>query len=375
MEFIFLILIATIFLAYSNGANDNFKGVATLFGSGTVNYKLAIWFATITTFAGSLASFALGTALAKKFSGKGLVPMEVYSSPEFILAVALGAALTVIMATLIGYPISTTQSLVGSLLGTGVMAVGMSVDFAALNKSFFIPLLVSPLIAFVLSGSLYMFFKIIRKTCGLKKEWCLCAGKTIQTVPSIEPASLLSFKSAAMPDVSPNISIDEFDNCYQRYEGKFWGVSLQKLLDTAHFLSAGAVSFARGLNDTPKIIGLLLIVQAFDIRYGMAGVAIAIAIGGLINAKKVATTMSKKITPMSHGQGFTANLVTAFLVIVASKFGIPVSTTHVSVGSIFSIGAVSGKGNPRVIRDILASWVLTLPIAAILSGLIYYIVS
>ena len=371
MEFIFLILIATIFLAYSNGANDNFKGVATLFGSGTINYKRPIWFATITTFAGSLASFVLGTALAKKFSGKGLVPLEVYSSPEFILAVALGAAITVIFATLIGFPISTTQSLVGSLLGAGVMAVGMSVDFESLNKSFFIPLLVSPLIAFLLSGSLYMVFKIIRKTCGLTKEWCLCAGTTIKTLPSVEPSSLLSFKSAAMPD----ISIDSFDKCFQRYEGKFLGVSLQKLLDTCHFLSAGAVSFARGLNDTPKIIGLLLIVEAFDIKYGMAGVAVAIAVGGLINAMKVAQTMSKKITPMTHGQGFTANLVTAFLVIVASKFGVPVSTTHVSVGSIFSIGAVSGKGNPRVIRDILASWVLTLPIAALLSALIYYIIT
>lgn len=374
MEFALLILLATIFLAYSNGANDNFKGVATLFGSGTVNYNRAIWFATITTLAGSLASFALGTVLAKKFSGKGLVPFEVYSSPEFILAVALGAGLTVILATFIGFPISTTQSLVGGLLGAGLMSVGTSVDFVSLNKSFFIPLLVSPLIAFVLSGLLYMVFKVIRKTCGLKKEWCLCLGKSIKTLPSMEPTSLLSFKSASLSDISPDISIDEFDNCYQRYEGKFWGISLQRLLDWAHFLSAGAVSFARGLNDTPKIIGLLLIVQAFDIKFGMVAVAIAIAVGGLMNAKKVAITMSKKITPMTHGQGFTANLVTAFLVIVASKFGVPVSTTHVSVGSIFSIGAVSGNGNPKVVRDILASWVLTLPIAALLSGLIYYIV-
>lgn len=370
MEFVVLILVSTIFLAYSNGSNDNFKGVATLFGSGTVDYNRAIWFATITTFAGSVASFVFGVALAKKFSGKGLVPMEVYSSPEFIVAVALGAALTVILATMTGYPISTTQSLVGALLGTGLVAVGMDVNFTSLNKSFLIPLIVSPFIAFLLSGFIYCLFRVIRKTCGIKKQWCLCTGETIKTVSAIETGGLLSFKSVTVPD----ISIDSYDNCYQKYEGSFFGISLQKVLDLAHYISAGAVSFARGLNDTPKIIGLLLIVETFDIRYGMVSIAIAIALGGLINAKKVALTMSKKITPMTHGQGFTANIVTAFLVIVASKFGVPVSTTHVSVGSIFSIGAITGKGNPRVIKEILASWLLTLPVATLLSGLIYLLV-
>jgi PiT family inorganic phosphate transporter len=95
------------------------------------------------------------------------------------------------------------------------------------------------------------------------------------------------------------------------------------------------------------------------------------AVGGLINARKVAITMSKKITPLNHGQGFTANLVTAALVIFASRWGLPVSTTHVSVGSLFGIGLVTRQANPRVVAGILMSWILTLPIAAILSGMIY----
>jgi PiT family inorganic phosphate transporter len=149
------------------------------------------------------------------------------------------------------------------------------------------------------------------------------------------------------------------------------GVSTQKLLDVFHFISAGSVSFARGLNDTPKIVALVLVIKAVGIRWGMIAVAAGMAVGGLINARKVAITMSKKITPLNHGQGFTANLVTAALVIFASRWGLPVSTTHVSVGSLFGIGLVTRQANPRVVAGILMSWILTLPIAAILSGMIY----
>ncbi len=105
----------------------------------------------------------------------------------------------------------------------------------------------------------------------------------------------------------------------------------------------------------------------------MIAVDVGMAAGGLLNARKVAETISKKITPLNHGQGFTANLVTGLLVVYASRLGIPVSTTHVSVGSLFGIGFITKKANPRVVREILLSWVLTLPIAALLSGFIYWI--
>ena len=159
----------------------------------------------------------------------------------------------------------------------------------------------------------------------------------------------------------------------QRYNGTFFGINAQTILDYAHFGSAGVVSFARGLNDTPKIVALLLVIKAFGIQWGMLCVAIGMAAGGLINAKKVANTISKKITPMNHGQGFTANLVTGFLVIAASRFGVPVSTTHVSVGSIFGIGTVTRQANTKVVSEIVLSWVLTLPIAAALSAGVYYL--
>ena len=94
------------------------------------------------------------------------------------------------------------------------------------------------------------------------------------------------------------------------------------------------------------------------------------ALGGLLNARKVAETMSKKISKMNDGQALTANLVTAFMVISASRFGVPVSTTHVSVGAISGVGIVNGTADMKVIGSILLSWVLTLPIAALLAAAI-----
>ena len=136
-----LLVGAVLFLAYSNGANDNFKGVATLLGSNTLNYKHALVLATGTTFAGSVFSTFFAQKLIKSFSGKGLVPDGVAASPEFLLAVALAAAFTVILATGLGFPISTTHALTGALVGSGFMAVGREVNFSILGERFFFPLL------------------------------------------------------------------------------------------------------------------------------------------------------------------------------------------------------------------------------------------
>lgn len=108
------LVLVTCFLAYSNGANDNFKGVASLFGSATTGYRRAIWWATATTFTGSIASMGLAQSLLTKFSGKGIVPDQLVGSAPFLLAVALGAGVTVIVATLTGFPVSTTHALTGA---------------------------------------------------------------------------------------------------------------------------------------------------------------------------------------------------------------------------------------------------------------------
>ncbi len=367
---VIILFVAACFLAYSNGANDNFKGVATLFGSGTTNYKKAITWATVTTFTGSIAAIFLASTLVKNFSGKGLVPDTLIQAPQFAIAIALGAAITVFLATKIGMPISTTHSLVGALFGSGVVAVGASFNFAKLGTTFLMPLIVSPFMAAVVSLVAYLLFRKLRVTMGVTKETYLSVGKEkISIVKTARTNELVTIEAG----VSKTANLTHKKEGIERYKGKFIGISSQKMLDAAHFLSAGIVSFARGLNDTPKIVGLLIVINALDIKWGMIAVALSMAIGGLLNAKKVGQLMSKKITPMNSGQGFTANLVTGLLVTTASIHGLPVSTTHVSVGSIFGIGIVTKKADLKVIQNILLSWLLTLPIAAICSAIIYWL--
>src|SRR5260370_11678350 len=115
--------LGTWFLAYSNGANDNLKGVGSFFGSRTCGYRTAISWATLTTSAGSIMSIFLAQTLLKKFSGKGIVPDQFVGSEYFLLAVTIGAGLTVIIATLTGFPISTTHALTGAIIGCGFVAV------------------------------------------------------------------------------------------------------------------------------------------------------------------------------------------------------------------------------------------------------------
>jgi inorganic phosphate transporter, PiT family len=366
---LFLLFVATCFLAYSNGANDNFKGVASLFGSRTCNYRTAISWATITTFAGSILSIFIAQTLLKKFSGKGIVPDHFVGSEYFLLAVAVGAGMTVIIATLTGFPISTTHALTGAIIGCGLVAVGTRVNLAALGKGFVLPLLLSPVLAIAVAGVLYVLFHALRVATGITKEWCICVGTEERVVAIPQPSSTFALRSVTS---TITLAVDEQENCRERYAGSFFGVGSQQIMDAAHFLSAGTVSFARGLNDTPKVVALLLLWKALDIRWGFAAVALTMAVGGLLNARKVAETMSKKITAMNHGQGFTANLTTAILVVLASLYGLPVSTTHVSVGSLFGIGLTTGKANLRVVNAIVFSWFITLPCAAILSGFIYW---
>lgn len=364
MTILILLFLSACFLAYSNGANDNFKGVATLFGSGTTNYKKAINWATITTLSGSVAAIFLANELVKNFSGKGLVPDELITMPIFAISIAFGAALTVFIATKIGMPISTTHSLVGALFGAGIMAVGSQFNFEKLGGTFLMPLIVSPLMAAGASFIAYLIFRFFRKKLGVTK-------KTHLHIHEKQTADIASLNMDQATLKTKTIIEATVNNKVDTYEGEILGLSSQKVLDALHYLSAGIVSFARGLNDTPKIVGLLLIINVIDIKLSMIIVAIIMGAGGLINAKKVGITMSKKITPMNSGQGFTANLITGLLVTTASIHGLPVSTTHVSVGSIFGIGTVTKKADYKMIGKILLSWLLTLPIAAIISAILF----
>ena len=363
MIFVAIILIGLL-LAYSNGANDNFKGVATLLGSRTTSYRRALLWAAATTALGSVAAVVFARQLLVAFSGKGLVPPTVVADPVFSGAVALAAALTVLAATRLGFPISTTHALIGGMLGAGLVLAPGGVSATKLSSGFILPLLMSPLIAVGLTALLYPPLRFARRRFGITKETCVCIGEeVVGVVPgAVSPGqavSALQLQSFAVVDKA---------KCQVHYRGGFMGISAGPALDVAHYLTAGAVSFARGLNDTPKIAALLMVGQVVAPGAAIAGVAVFMATGGIISARRVAQTMSHRVTDMNAGQGFTANLVTAFLVIVASRFGLPVSTTHVSCGSLFGIGAVTQQAHWGTIGRIALAWLITLPVAIVLGA-------
>ncbi|MDB6150075.1 MAG: cysP [Chthoniobacter sp.] len=307
-----LLFVAACLVAFTNGANANFKGVASLYGSGTTSLRVALWWGTATTFAGGIASLFFAQGLLKAFSGKGLVPDAVTQSPDFLLAVALGAALTSFLATRFGFPVSTTHALTGALVGAGFASGDHIVHLGALGKTFVLPLLLSPVLAVTTGVLIYLLLKAAR----------------------------------LLPD------------------------HRTRTLDTLHFLSGGAASFARGLNDTPKIAALLLLARGLDVRGDLLVIAIMIAAGGLVDARNVAETLAKNVTRMNPGEGFAANVSTALLVMTASFFALPVSTTHVSVGSLVGIGIITRQAKWQSVGQIVLSWLITVPCGAALAALI-----
>lgn len=356
---IFLFL-AVLLLAYSNGANDNFKGVATLYGSGTADYRTALMVGTGATFLGSAAALWFGTGLIRSFSGKGLVPDAVAADPVFLAAVGFGAAATVFLATRFGFPVSTTHALVGALVGAGIVKAGSAVSVTQLGAIFFAPLIFSPLMASVLATVKYPLFRWVKRVAGVPPDACLCVGEDLVAMPMTGGAARLARVTTA--------TMDTTSVCVERYGESLSGVSAGAVLDALHYASAGAVSFARGVNDTPKIAALLLAMHLLAPQQGLVLAGLAIAIGGLLSARRVAETMSRRITSMDPVQAFSANLTTALLVLFASRVGLPVSTTHVSCGALVGIGAVTRQAHWKTIGQIFLAWITTLPVAAVLAG-------
>jgi PiT family inorganic phosphate transporter len=311
-----LLFLAACFVAFTNGANANFKGVASLYGSGTTTLRTAALWGTATTFAGSIAALFLAKGLLVSFSGRGIVPDNLAASQDFVCSVAIGGALTSFLATRLGFPVSTTHALVGALLGAGLAGHG-EVRLGTLGKLFFYPLFFSPFIAAIAGAAVVLVLTLVR----------------------------------LMPD------------------------HRTPALNVLHFLSTGAASFARGLNDTPKMAALMLAVPGLGVDWGFLIVALVIAAGGLLDITRVAETLGKRITGMNPGQGFAASLVTAGLVTTASLHSLPVSTTHVSVGALLGMGAATRRVHWRKVGEILLAWVSTVPCGAVLAGVAYALVS
>ncbi len=325
-----LVLAAALLLAFVNGANDNMKGVATLYGSGALSYRKALALASASTILGSVASLALASGIVVAFSGKGLIPPLLLDS-SVLAAVALGAAGTVLLATRLGMPISTTHALVGGLVGAGFVVAGAELNLGALGKAFMLPLVAGPVLATGLAFAMLQTGRGAARRLGK-------AGAGLQPMALGQGAVGLRARAA---------------------------------ISTGHLLSASLVGVARGLNDTPKILGLVVGVSILSPVAGTLAITAAMAAGGLVAARRVTETLAKKITRLTPPQGLGANLSTSLLVIAASRFGLPVSTTHVSTGGIIGVGT-AGSLEWRAVAEILAAWLTTLPLAAALAAAVMW---
>lgn len=366
---VLILIFSVLWLAYSNGANDNFKGVATLYGSRAATYKKALVWATFSTAAGSFAGLFISQQIVDTFSGKGLVPGALLGTPQLLIPVAAASAVTIFLATRLGMPTSTTHALLGALLGVALAVNNQGIAWNVLLHKFALPLLVSPMLSMALTAVLYLFFRRTRLALGVTKETCVCVENA-----KLQPAYVSSYGALPFPSSAPALNIAVKDACTLRYQGRVVGMDANTAVTGLHYLSAASVCFSRAVNDTPKIAALLLIAnfsRLSSVPMTLALVTFAVVAGGLLNARRVAETMSKRITELNIGQGLTANLMTGFLVLFASRFGLPVSTTHVSCGAIFGIGAAQRQFHWKTIGQIFTVWLTTLPFSALLSALLF----
>ncbi|MEM9174605.1 MAG: inorganic phosphate transporter [Myxococcota bacterium] len=365
MDFLLVALVFAAFsLAFANGANDNFKAVATVYGSGMFDYVASRNFATVAQVTGSLASVALADRLLKAFSGKGLVPDALVADPIFLVAVGLGAATTVLVATRVGLPISTTHALVGGLAGAGLGLAPTQLSWSALGGSYFAPLAISPILAVAIAGLLYPVAHHAKALIGLPARRLARLRGAPLMASSIADGHLLD------PDgVCSALEVGSSAGGGALHPGSIAEVRVQWAVERLHVISAFSLGFARGLNDTPKVLALLVAAgwSGLDPRISLLAVALAMAAGGFLRARRVAETLSHGITEISRGQGLVANAISSGLVIGASLLGSPVSTTHVSTGALFGIGAWNDRTDWRTVGAIVGSWLGTLPLAAVLA--------
>jgi PiT family inorganic phosphate transporter len=350
-----LVIVAGIVLvlAWANGANDIAKGVATVVGNGTAKARHGVLWGSLWTALGGLAAVLWGTALLQAFSGGYLSP-GFQVDMGFVFSVVMGAVLWVLGASLFGLPVSTTHALLGGLVGATMVRAGPGglLVGAVANKAL-LPLLLSPLIAVLLCAALlYLARWVARKlprwspVCCERREWLR------------NPFVCAEHEGVERP--SPRV---------------------ERAWTALHWLSSGATSFARGLNDTPKIAaflvlaltlspGLRLADQPLTTSLAIVAVVAAMTLGCLWGGFRVLEVMAHRITPMDASSGLVANLGTSALVLLASPFGLPVSTTHVSAGSLMGL-RWADKRKPEsgdALRMVLLGWLVTLPVAAIFAA-------
>jgi inorganic phosphate transporter, PiT family len=372
MSFTLSILLAVgVLIAYANGSNDVSKGIATLVGTGVTDYRRAILWGTVWTGLGGLVGSLLTGAMIGTF-GKGFLASGIAPTLPAAIATILGAAAWVGFATRAGLPVSTTHAIVGSVIGVGATAYGFSgVSWAVVGTKIGLPLLLSPIVALVISALVLRSWKHFVVSVGDTAE-CLCTELEPRSAAiAVAPDGILAPLLANLPGV--RLTIDSECACADERPRAF-----RITINDLHWLTSGTTSFARGMNDAPKMVAIVLATAAFSgsnagfQTTAFLAVTLGMIAGSWIAGRRVTRVLAENITPMNHREGFVANLVTALLVGPGAALGLPMSTTHVSAGAIVAVGTQnSSETKWKTVREMLLAWVVTLPAAALL-GILFY---
>ena len=399
-----------LFMAWGIGANDVANAMGTSVGSGAITFKQAVVIAIIFEFAGAVLAGGEVTATVRK----GILDTSTFaSSPELLvygmLASLLAAATWLLIASSFGWPVSTTHSIVGAIVGFG--AVGVGVEAVAWGKVYAIiaSWIVSPLIAgtmaIIIFKSLqryiidtekplenakkylpfYVFFvgfviALVTLLKGLKHVEALKhLGKDLPT--SMLIATIVGVLAAVLAAIIiRRIKINPED------DSDFSYANMEKLFGGLMIITACAMAFAHGSNDVANAIGPLAavysivesggeiasksVLPSWILLVGGGGIVFGLTTFGY----RVMKTIGKSITELTPSRGFAAELAAATTVVFASYTGLPVSTTQVLVGAVLGVGIARGLAslNLRVINRIFLSWIVTLPAGAAMSILFFF---
>tara|TARA_B110001454_G_scaffold69394_1_gene67696 strand:+ start:88 stop:1368 length:1281 start_codon:yes stop_codon:yes gene_type:complete len=399
-----------LFMAWGIGANDVANAMGTSVGSGAITFRQAIIIAVIFEFAGAVLAGGEVTATVRK----GILDAGTFTdSPHLLvygmLAALLAAASWLFIASSFGWPVSTTHSIVGAIVGFG--AVGVGVDAVSWGKVYTIiaSWVVSPLLAGTLAILIfkslqnlvidtdepfnnakkylpfYVFIvgfviALVTMMKGLKHvESLKHLGKDMPTSMLIAVLVGIAASVIAVFIIRRIKEIPEDDE-------EFSYASMEKLFGALMIITACSMAFAHGSNDVANAIGPLAAVYSivesggeifsksalpsWILIVGGGGIVFGLATFGF----RVMKTIGKGITELTPSRGFSAELAAATTVVLASYTGLPVSTTQVLVGAVLGVGIARGLAslNMRVINRIFLSWIITLPAGALMSILFFF---
>ena len=405
---VFLILAAVfgLFMAWGIGANDVANAMATSVGSKALTIKQAVIIAAIFEFAGAI----LAGGQVTKTIRKGIVDADLLSAnPELLLygmlASLLAAGIWLLIASKNGWPVSTTHSIVGAIVGFAMVGIGM--DAVHWGKVGFIVAswIVSPVLAGFIS---FMLFRSVQALIldtedpfdNAKKYvpyYIFLVGFIIALVTLVKGLKhvgmditvveqyLYAFAIGLGIMMVGKVYVNKIQHDPKK-DKNFHFTNVERVFGVLMVITACAMAFAHGSNDVANAIGPVAAVVSIVNSGGevasksmlplwvLALGGVGIVVGLMMYGKKVIATVGHQITELTPSRGFAATLAAATTVVLASGTGLPISTTHTLVGAVLGVGLARGMAalNMTVIRNIFMSWIVTLPAGAILSILFFF---